>query len=82
MWLYGSRARGEAREDSDWDLLVLLDKDKREPKDEEIYCWPFNDYGFIYNQYVSPKIYTKKEWNTLKYASFAQNVEQDKIVLV
>ncbi len=26
--LFGSRARGEAREDSDWDVLILLDKEK------------------------------------------------------
>ena len=25
LYLYGSRARGDARPDSDWDLLVLLD---------------------------------------------------------
>ena len=27
VWLYGSRARGEAHKDSDWDVLILLDKD-------------------------------------------------------
>ena len=27
LWLYGSRARGEQHEGSDWDLLILLDKD-------------------------------------------------------
>ena len=26
--LYGSRARGDAREDSDWDVLVIVDKEK------------------------------------------------------
>ena len=25
--LFGSRARGDARPDSDWDILVLLDKE-------------------------------------------------------
>ena len=27
--LFGSQARGDEREDSDWDLLVLLNKEKR-----------------------------------------------------
>ena len=26
LYLYGSRARGDFHEDSDWDLLILLDK--------------------------------------------------------
>ena len=27
VWLFGSRARGEARTDSDWDLLVVVPDD-------------------------------------------------------
>lgn len=26
VWLYGSRARGEAHSHSDWDVLILVDK--------------------------------------------------------
>ena len=26
VWLFGSRARGDFREDSDWDFLVLMNK--------------------------------------------------------
>lgn len=33
IWLFGSRARGEAREGSDWDLLILVPDDI---DDEEI----------------------------------------------
>ncbi len=33
--LYGSRARKEATEDSDWDLLILLDKQEIEMKDRK-----------------------------------------------
>ena len=28
LWLYGSRARGDESQSSDWDLLILLDKSK------------------------------------------------------
>ena len=39
--LYGSRARNEADEDSDWDLLILLDKPKIEMKDRDEVAYPF-----------------------------------------
>lgn len=32
VWLFGSRARGDAREDSDWDFLVLT----AEPADKHL----------------------------------------------
>ena len=39
--LYGSRARGDANEDSDWDVLILLDKDKimKEDYDNVVYLY-------------------------------------------
>ena len=30
LWLFGSRARGDARPDSDYDLLILVDRDVKE----------------------------------------------------
>ncbi len=33
LYLYGSRARGDFHEDSDWDLLLLLDKPSLENDD-------------------------------------------------
>lgn len=38
--LFGSQARGDAREDSDWDLLILLDKEKLENSDHDEYSYP------------------------------------------
>ena len=34
LWLYGSRARGTANTESDWDLLILLDEDKQKTTDK------------------------------------------------
>ena len=36
--LFGSRARGDARPDSDWDILIILNKNKRTVQD-------INDYA-------------------------------------
>jgi len=41
MILFRSQARGDAHEDSDWDLLVLLDKEKKAFEDESTYGYPF-----------------------------------------
>ena len=82
LWLYGSRARGDAREDSDWDLLVLLDKDKRAWDDFDKYAYPFIELGLNANTIVNPFIYTTTEWRNNQYSPFHYNVEEDKVVLV
>ena len=80
--LFGSQARGDAREDSDWDLLVLLNKEKRNfIEDYGQYGYPFSEIGDKYGAYVSVKIYTKKDWEA--YPSiFRYNVEQDGIEII
>jgi len=80
--LFGSQARGDARPDSDWDLLVLLNKEKRSfSEDYDQYGYPFSEIGDKYGTYVSTKIYTKKDWDShpslLKY-----NVEREGIEII
>ena len=40
MVLFGSQARNDASEDSDWDILILLDKEKLEEADHDKYVYP------------------------------------------
>ena len=82
LWLYGSRARGTAREDSDWDLLILLDEDKQKSTDFVQYAYPFTLMASADDQMIIPQIYTKKQWKQMQFTPFVKNVEHDKIVLV
>ena len=82
LWLYGSRARGTARNDSDWDLLILLDEDKQKSTDFAQYAYPFTLMASADNQMVIPQIYTKKQWKQMQFTPFVQNVEQDKVILI
>jgi len=78
--LFGSQARGDAREDSDWDLLVLLDRDSERSFSEDFdeYAYPFSGIGDKYGTFVSVIVYVKREWeerpSLLKY-----NVEREGI---
>jgi len=82
LWLYGSRARGTAHEDSDWDLLILLDEEMQQSTDFERYAYPFTLMASEEDQMVIPQIYTKKQWRQMHFTPFVKNVERDKVVLV
>jgi predicted nucleotidyltransferase len=80
--LFGSRARGDAREDSDWDLLVLIKREKRSfSEDFDEYGYPFSEIGDKYGTCVSVIVRNRKDWEShpslLKY-----NVEQEGIEIV
>lgn len=81
VWLYGSRARGEARKDSDWDLLIILDKAEISTEDFDRYGYPFIVLGWQYGADVSPQLYTREEWSQREYTPYYMNVEQDKKVV-
>lgn len=81
VWLYGSRARNNARDDSDWDLLVLLDKQQIASDDYELFCFPFVHLGWQNFADVSPQLYTIEEWEQRRLTPFYQNVEHEKQVI-
>lgn len=78
IYLYGSRMRGDARSDSDWDLLILLNRDKITSEIEHEITDPLYDLEFETGEVISPMIYTEKEWLT-KYSitPFYHNVMRE-----
>ena len=79
--LYGSYARGDAHQGSDWDILILLDKDNLEQTDFDQVSYPFILLGCDIGEEINPIMYTKKEWEASRITPFYHNVEQDAIVL-
>jgi len=77
--LFGSQARGDAKPDSDWDLLVVLNKPKEDLSDYEKFAYPFVKIGFNYGVAVNPKLYTKTEWEQGKAFPFYKNVTREGI---
>ena len=79
--LFGSRARGDANSDSDWDVLILVDREGITAKDFQEINYPIFDIGFQIGQYISPKLYTFKEWEERKFTPFYKNIEKEGIVI-
>ena len=81
LLLYGSRARGDYHEGSDWDLLVLLNR-PQEASDFQNIAYPLMELGFDMGEYFSVQTYSQEEWEAMSFLPYYKNVEQDKIVLV
>ncbi|MBR1512721.1 MAG: nucleotidyltransferase domain-containing protein [Bacteroidales bacterium] len=81
LFLYGSRARGDYQEGSDWDLLILLNR-PQEASDFQNIAYPIMELGFDMGEYFSVQTYSQEEWDAMRFLPYYKNVEQDKIVLI
>ncbi len=77
LLLFGSRARGDASAESDWDFLLLLDKPALQDDDYNKYVYPIVRTGWNLGEYFSVKTYTIQEWLSRKGTPFYKNVERE-----
>jgi uncharacterized protein len=64
VYLYGSRARGNAKRLSDWDLLILLNKPNVPFEFETKFMDEFYELELETGEIISPLIYSKKDWDS------------------
>lgn len=78
--LFGSRARGDNREDSDWDVLVLTSK-----KSSGSYGDPIVDallpLELKYEQAIAPLIVERQTWDYWEIAPIHQNIRKEGIAV-
>ncbi|MFA6400798.1 MAG: nucleotidyltransferase domain-containing protein [Salinivirgaceae bacterium] len=78
IYLYGSRARGTAKLDSDWDLLILLNKDRITNEEEQKITYPLYDLEFEIGEVISPMVYSENEWySKYRITPFYSNVMRE-----
>ena len=81
-FLFGSRARGDNRKDSDWDILILIDNNKVTNEIEDSFRDELYNIELEYGQAISTFIYTKNHWKTtLIYSPLYKNVIKDGVKL-
>jgi len=82
VFLFGSRARGDAVPESDWDFLILVDKtiNDREKMNIRHHLYEIErEMGEV----ISSVIHSREEWNhpRMMITPFHQNVSQEGIPL-
>jgi len=80
--LYGSRARGDAEPDSDYDLLILTDGEVTLKREDVVRrkLFPIEiEIGAVFTVILV----SRKDWNSALYGAmpFYQNIERDGVVL-
>jgi len=82
IFLYGSRARGDYEQMSDWDLLILLNTSDLPFQLETDLLDDLYEIELETGEVISPLLYTKKEWfeNRMNTPLF-ENIKNEGILI-
>ena len=82
IYLYGAQVAHEADIDAEWELLILINQEKSDRDDVDLYTFPFIKLGWNLNKPISTLLYTKQEWNDVSHTPLYQRIENRKTLLL
>ncbi len=83
VYLFGSRARGTHKRNSDWDLLILLDGKVDWKRQEKVIDELFDielERRIVFNSIIRNKDFWRND-ELMHLTPFYKNVENDRVVL-
>lgn len=78
--LFGSRARGDFRKDSDWDFLILTDRKITLELEDEILDKLY-EIELEAGEVITSVIENRKKWEELELTSLYKNVKREGVVI-
>lgn len=80
--LYGSHARGDFNDSSDWDILVLLDRDDVDIRLEQEFRHLLFDLELEISEPISIYVHSKSSWDkNFSVTPFYKNIQREGVVL-
>lgn len=81
-YLFGSRARGTHRPDSDWDVLILVNEPEVTYEIEDKFWDPLYDLELATGEIISVFVYPKHYWKeVLRFSPLYDHVNRDGVKL-
>jgi predicted nucleotidyltransferase len=75
--LFGSRARGTHRKDSDWDFLILVDQEELTSEEKDELRDVLYDLELKLEEVISTIIHTKKDWENMSITPLYRIIEEE-----
>lgn len=75
--LYGSRARGDARPESNWDAIVIINEPPMPHQERYEIAYELWVKGQVVGEEINTLVYTKDLWNDAPPSLFKYNVREE-----